>query len=55
LKAGFNTMHQFIHKVSNTSIMSPTDIWKLSDLNIKPQNGWQAAAGIYYETADKDY
>ena len=55
LKAGFNTMHQYIHKVSNTSIMSPTDIWKLSDLNIKPQNGWQAAAGIYHETARKKY
>lgn len=55
LKAGFNTMHQFIHKVSNTSIMSPTDIWKLSDLNIKPQNGWQLAAGIYHETANKEY
>jgi len=55
LKAGFNTMHQYIHKVSNTSIMSPTDIWKLSDLNIKPQNGWQAAAGIYYETPGKKY
>ncbi len=55
LKAGFNTMHQYIHKVSNTSIMSPTDIWKLSDYNIKPQNGWQVAAGIYHETADKKY
>jgi hypothetical protein len=55
LKAGFNTMHQYIHKVSNTSIMSPTDIWKLSDLNIKPQKGWQVAAGIYHETAGKQY
>ena len=55
LKAGFNTMHQYIHKVSNTSIMSPTDIWKLSDLNIKPQNGWQVAAGVYHETARKKY
>ena len=55
LKLGFNTMHQYIHKVSNTSIMSPTDIWKLSDLNIKPQNGWQVAAGIYHETARKAY
>ena len=55
IKAGFNTMHQYIHKVSNTSIMSPTDMWKLSDLNIKPQNGWQAAAGIYHETSDKKY
>jgi len=55
LKAGFNTMHQYIHKVSNTSIMSPTDIWKLSDPNIKPQKGWQVAAGIYHETRDKKY
>ena len=55
LKAGFNTIHQYIHKVSNTSIMSPTDIWKLSDVNIKPQNGWQVAAGIYHETAGKKY
>ena len=55
LKAGFNTMHQYIHKVSNTSIMSPTDMWKLSDMNIKPQNGWQIAAGIYYETPNKNY
>ena len=55
LKAGFNTMHQYIHKVSNTAIMSPTDIWKLSDLNIKPQNGWQLAAGVYHETLGKKY
>ena len=55
LKVGFNTMHQYIHKVSNTSIVSPTDTWKLSDPNIKPQNGWQAAAGIYHETRDKNY
>ena len=55
LKAGFNTMRQYIHKVSNTSIMSPTDIWKLSDYNIKPQKGWQLAAGIYHETKGKTY
>ena len=50
VKAGFNTMRQYIHKVSNTTIMSPTDTWKLSDTNIKPQNGWQLAAGAYYNT-----
>lgn len=50
VKAGFNTMRQYIHKVSNTTIMSPTDTWKLSDMNIKPQNGWQLAAGAYYNT-----
>ena len=55
LKVGFNTMHQYIHKVSNTSIVSPTDTWKLSDPNIKPQKGWQVAAGIYHETKNKKY
>ena len=48
VKAGFNTMQQFIHKLSNTIIMSPTDTWKLSDTNIRPQRGWQAATGLYY-------
>ncbi len=55
VKAGFNTMHQYVHKVSNTSIMSPTDIWKLSDVNIKPQQGWQLAGGLYYNTPDRDW
>ena len=47
VKAGLNTMSQYIHKLSNTTIMSPTDTWRLSDANIKPQIGMQAAAGIY--------
>ena len=47
VKAGVNTLSQYIHKLSNTTIMSPTDTWKLSDANIKPQKGMQAAAGIY--------
>lgn len=47
VKAGFNTMRQNIHKISNATVMSPTDTWKLSDMHIKPQNGIQIAAGIY--------
>ncbi len=47
VKAGVNTMRQYIHKISNTSIMSPTDTWKLTDMNIKPQKGIQIAAGLY--------
>jgi hypothetical protein len=47
VKAGVNTLSQFIHKLSNTTIMSPTDTWKLSDVNIKPQKGLQIAAGVY--------
>ncbi|MDR0659958.1 MAG: TonB-dependent receptor [Prevotellaceae bacterium] len=47
VKAGVNTMRQNIHKISNTTVMSPTDTWKLSDANIKPQTGMQVAAGLY--------
>jgi len=47
IKAGVNTLSQYIHKLSNTTIMSPTDTWKLSDINIKPQRGMQVAVGIY--------
>jgi outer membrane receptor protein involved in Fe transport len=47
VKAGYNTMRQNIHKLSNTTLMSPTDTWKLSDANIKPQKGSQAALGLY--------
>ena len=47
IKGGVNTMRQFIHKVSNTMIMSPTDTWKLSDKYIKPQLGKQFSIGLY--------
>ena len=47
LKAGVNTMRQYIHKISNTTVMSPTDIWKLSDVFIQPQFGIQYTAGLF--------
>jgi len=52
LKAGFNTMSQFIHLISNTSSISPIDTWQLSTDRIRPQTGWQAAAGLYWTVAD---
>lgn len=47
IKAGYNTQRQYIHMLSNTAAMAPTDIWKLSDPNIKPQFGDQVSFGIY--------
>ena len=47
LKFSFNTMAQFIHVISNTTNISPTDIWKLSDPNIAPQQGQQISFGFY--------
>ena len=47
LKAGYNSQRQYIHSLSNTTAMAPTDIWKLSDPNIKPQIGDQVSLGVY--------
>jgi hypothetical protein len=47
IKAGFNSQRQYIHSISNTTSMAPTDIWKLSDPNIRPQSGEQVSVGIY--------
>ncbi|MFT3933004.1 MAG: TonB-dependent receptor [Chitinophagaceae bacterium] len=47
VKLSFNTLQQYIHSLSNTVNVSPTDIWKLSDPNIKPQQGNQVSLGLY--------
>jgi hypothetical protein len=47
VKAGYNTLRQYIHMLTNTAGASPTDIWKLSDPNIKPQHGDQLSLGLY--------
>jgi hypothetical protein len=40
-------MYQYIHLLSNTTAIAPTDIWKLSDPNIRPQQGNQVSLGFY--------
>ncbi|GAC1426166.1 MAG: carboxypeptidase-like regulatory domain-containing protein [Flavisolibacter sp.] len=47
IKAGYNSLNQYIHMLTNTTAISPTDIWKLSDPNIKPQQGDQISLGFY--------
>lgn len=47
VKAGYNSLRQYIHVLSNTTAISPTDIWKLNDPNIKPQTGDQVSFGVY--------
>jgi hypothetical protein len=48
VKLSFNTLRQYIHTLSNTTAISPTDIWKLSDPNIQPQTAYQASLGYYH-------
>ena len=47
LKVSYNTLRQYIHLLTNTMTVSPTDIWKLSDQFIKPQTGNQVSVGLY--------
>jgi hypothetical protein len=47
-KLNYNRTIQYIHLLSNTAAISPTDTWKLSDYHIQPQKCDQYAAGYYY-------
>lgn len=55
VKASFNNAYQFIHTLSNNTTVSPIDTWKLSDLNIRPQIGYQAALGFYKNFSENMY
>ena len=46
-KAGIQRNYQYLNMISNTTSMTPTDIWKLSDIYIRPQRGDQFSLGIY--------
>ena len=47
LKAGYDQTLQYIHLLSSNTTQAPTDAWKLSDTNIKPQKGQQISLGIF--------
>jgi outer membrane receptor for ferrienterochelin and colicin len=49
LKLNYNRTRQYLHLLSNTTSISPTDTWKLSDYYVKPQTGDQYAIGYYVE------
>jgi hypothetical protein len=47
LKVNYSRTRQYIHLLSNTISISPTDTWKLCDYYLKPQIGDQFAIGFY--------
>ena len=54
LKAGFSTMRQYIHLLTNETIGLPTDLWLPTTKRVKPQDSWQAAIGTA-KTLGQDY
>ena len=55
IKGSYNSAYQYIHTLSNNTTVSPTDVWKLSDLNIEPQKADQFSLGMYTNLDDNTY
>ena len=53
VKFGVQRVYQYLHMISNTTSMSPTDIWKLSDSYIKPEMGDQFSIGFTIISAEE--
>jgi hypothetical protein len=47
IKFSYNRTRQYIHLISNSTSITPLDIWKLSSTYIQPQTGDQAAIGLF--------
>ncbi len=47
IKINYNRTRQYIHLLSNSTTISPTDTWKLCDYYLKPEVGDQYAFGFY--------
>ena len=47
VKLNYNRTRQYVHLLSNTTSISPTDTWKLSDYYLEPQVADQFSAGYY--------
>ncbi|MEO1260056.1 MAG: carboxypeptidase-like regulatory domain-containing protein [Bacteroidota bacterium] len=52
VKAGYNRMFQYIHLISNTTTIAPTDVWKLSDPFVRPQEVIQYSGGLFRNFKD---
>ena len=47
VKLSYNRMRQYIHLISNTTAITPVDIWKTSNKYISPQIGDQITVGYF--------
>ena len=48
LKAGYASMSQYIHLLSNSNIELPTDLWVPVTKRIAPMRSQQASVGVFY-------
>ena len=48
VKASYSLMRQYMHRVSSSSVILPTDLWYPVTDRVKPQVSHQWSAGIYH-------
>ncbi|HEX8507067.1 MAG TPA: TonB-dependent receptor, partial [Hymenobacter sp.] len=47
VKGSYTRTRQYLAQLTNTASVSPADVWKLSDANVRPQIGDQVSVGYY--------
>lgn len=55
VKAGYNRIYQYLHLVSNTTAVTPVDIWQPSNSYFRPQLADQFSVGLFKNFKDKTY
>lgn len=55
IKAGYNRIYQYLHLVSNTTAITPVDVWQPSNTYFKPQVADQVSIGYFKNFKDKMY
>jgi len=55
IKAGYNRIYQYLHLVSNTTAITPVDIWQPSNFYFKPQVADQVSIGYFKNLKEKMY
>lgn len=55
IKAGYSRVYQFLHLVSNTTAVSPVDIWQPSGRYFEPQISDQFALGYFADISEDKY
>lgn len=55
IKLGYNRMYQYLHLVTNTTAVTPVDIWQPSGYYFKPQRSDQISIGYFKEFTDQKY
>jgi CarboxypepD_reg-like domain/TonB-dependent Receptor Plug Domain len=55
IKLGHNRMYQFLNLVTNTTAVTPVDIWQPSGYYFKPQRADQISLGFFKDLSQKKY